>query len=324
VAAVLAVAHERGVVHRDIKPQNVMITGDGTAKILDFGVAGIVSQRITSTGIAVGTPAYMAPEQLNNQPATARTDLYALGCLLYEMLSGQPVFTATSPAALMRMHLEQAPPPLRRADLDVSLVQLVWQLLQKDPLWRPSGAREVYDRLLPYVRPAGALGDINPGAGAGLGSGMQLYSRLLVQLTGGSPAPGHGAPLARPAVASPGGPWTPMTAAVPASPRPGRAFRHSLWILPAIVPLGMGAWLSFGYIGIRHRRARWLVAGAVYLGLMIAWISLLATAPATGNWPVTANAGLIIAVALWPAGFVHALWVNFSARLPLVAAGGKR
>jgi hypothetical protein len=212
------------------------------------------------------------------------------------MLSGQPVFTATSPAALMRMHLEQAPPPLRRADLDVSLVQLVWQLLQKDPLWRPSGAREVYDRLLPYVRPAGALGDINPGAGAGLVSGMQL----------------------------PGGPWTPMTAAVPASPRPGRAFRHSLWILPAIVPLGMGAWLSFGYIGIRHRRARWLVAGAVYLGLMIAWISLLATAPATGNWPVTANAGLIIAVALWPAGFVHALWVNFSARLPLVAAGGKR
>jgi hypothetical protein len=325
VAAVLAVAHERGVIHRDIKPQNVMLTGDGTAKILDFGVAGIVNQRITSTGIAVGTPAYMAPEQLNNLPATPRTDLYALGCLLYEMLSGEPVFSATSPAALMRMHLEQAPAPLHRGDLDAPLVQLVWQLLQKDPAWRPSGAREAYDRLLPYVRQPGPLGDINP-AGSGA-SGMQLYASLLVRLRDpalGAPPP----PFAAPGPAGPLGPPGPPrprpdTAGTSALPPPGRAVWHSLWTLPAILPLGLGTWLSFGYIAVRHGRRQWLVIGAVYLALMIAGVSLLVTAPNTGPWPVTATAGLVIVFVIWPAGFIHALWVNFTVRLPLVTKGGR-
>src|SRR5580692_9286653 len=72
VAAVLAIAHQRGILHRDIKPPNVMLTRDGTAKLLDFGVAGIVSQRITSTGVTVGTPGYIAPEQLHGLPATAQ------------------------------------------------------------------------------------------------------------------------------------------------------------------------------------------------------------------------------------------------------------
>ena len=79
VAAVLAAAHQRGIIHRDIKPQNVMVTQDGAVKVLDFGVAGIVSQRLTSTGVAVGTPGYIAPEQLYNLPATPQADLYALG-----------------------------------------------------------------------------------------------------------------------------------------------------------------------------------------------------------------------------------------------------
>ncbi|HEX6524794.1 MAG TPA: protein kinase, partial [Streptosporangiaceae bacterium] len=311
VAAVLAVAHERGVIHRDIKPANVMVTADGTAKILDFGVAGIVSQRITSTGVAVGTPAYMAPEQLHNLPTTPRTDLYALGCLLYELLSGEPVFSATSPAALMRMHLEQAPAPLSRGDLDVPLVQLVWQLLQKDPAWRPSGAREVYDRLLPYVGPLGSLGDINPSAGEA--SGMQLYSRLLVRVRG-EPAGGrplYGGPIAsgpgrppfpaagRAAPNLPGPPAAvlnlpgPPAAALnlpgpPAAalPRPRRALRHSLWILPTLLPLGIGAWMSFGYIAIRHGRGRWLAVAAAYLALLIAAFCLILTAPDSVNGPI--------------------------------------
>lgn len=324
IAAVLAVAHERDVIHRDIKPQNVMVTSDGTAKILDFGVAGIVSQRITSTGVSVGTPAYMAPEQLNNQPATWRTDLYALGCLLYEMLSGEPVFNATSPAALMRMHLEQAPTPLRRGDADMGLVQLVWQLLHKEPAWRPSGAREVYDRLLPYVRAPGPLGDVNPSAGAE--SGIQLYSRLLVRLRaaaepGPPPAvPPYPVPPSRvQSYPAPNG--YPVTAR--ALPRPWRALRHSLWIIPTIVlPAGFGACVSFGYIGVRHQRRSWLITSAVYLLLAIAGIVLLARAPVNGPWPVSSVIGLALFGGLWPIGFIHALWVNFSTRLALL--GGEK
>jgi serine/threonine protein kinase len=335
IAAVLAVAHERDVIHRDIKPQNVMVTSDGTAKILDFGVAGIVNQRITSTGVSVGTPAYMAPEQLNNQPATWRTDLYALGCLLYEMLSGEPVFNATSPAALMRMHLEQAPTPLRRGDADMGLVQLVWQLLHKEPAWRPSGAREVYDRLLPYVRAPGPLGDINPSAGTE--SGMQLYSRLLVRLRD---APVPGAPPAAPPFPvppyragfiwgepSPQTPQTPLASPAPngyptpagAMPRPRRALRHSLWIIPTmILPTGIGACVSFGYIGVRHQRRSWLITSGGYLVLAIVAIVFAARAPVNGPWPVSSDIGLALFVGLWPIGFVHALWVNFSVRLALL------
>ena len=177
VAAVLAMAHERGIILRDIKPHNVMLTGDGTAKVLDFGVAGILNQRITGPGVAVGTLAKMAPEQLRSLPATPRTDLYSVGCLLYGMLSGEPVFVATSPAGLIRMHLEQAPMQLHRGDLHPWLQVLVWQLLEKDPARRPADALETYDRLLPYAEPPGPLGAIEP---AGSRSGMLLHSRLLV------------------------------------------------------------------------------------------------------------------------------------------------
>src|SRR5581483_6179146 len=99
---------------------NVMLTGDGIVKVLDFGVAAVLDQagvpRLTRTGDAIGTPAYMAPEQLRSGPATPATDLYALGCVLYETLAGEPVFDATSPAGLMHKHLEEAPAPLTRAD----------------------------------------------------------------------------------------------------------------------------------------------------------------------------------------------------------------
>ncbi|MEV5712087.1 serine/threonine-protein kinase, partial [Actinoallomurus sp. NPDC052274] len=190
VAAVLAAAHQGGLVHRDVKPQNVMLTGDGAVKVLDFGVAGLVDHsalsRITRTGQPVGTPAYMAPEQLHGRPATARTDLYALGCVLYEMLAGDRMFDAASPAELMHLQLEQAPPPLRRDDLPAELDTLVRQLLEKDPERRPADARETYDRLLPYVVPPGPLGDIDPADESR--SGAHLYARAFVRLAGPPPA----------------------------------------------------------------------------------------------------------------------------------------
>jgi serine/threonine protein kinase len=306
VAGVLAIAHQREILHRDIKPQNVMLTRDGTAKVLDFGVAGIVSQRITSTGATVGTPGYIAPEQLYNLPATPQSDLYALGCLLYEMLAGEPVFTATSPAGLIRMHVEQAPPPLRRRDVPPPLESLLWQLLDKDPARRPADARQAYNVLLPFVSPPGPLGDIDPESGSR--TGTQLYARLLARLGAGPGEPSLPAP--RPAVPARG---TRTDAAWTA--------RHSLWLLPALLFGGLGAWLSFGYIAARHQRLPWLAAAAAYVVLTVTAIAFIVVGPDTGNGPlpVSADIGVSLLAALWPAAIIHALWVNFKSRLPLLS-----
>jgi serine/threonine protein kinase len=328
VAAVLAIAHQHEILHRDIKPQNVMLTRDGTAKVLDFGVAGIVSQRITSTGVAVGTPGYMAPEQLHNLPATPRTDLYGLGCLLYEMLAGQPVFTATSPAALMRMSLEQAPPPLHRRDVPPQLETLLWQLLDKNPARRPGDARQVYDQLLPFVAPPGPLGDIDPRAWSR--TGMQLYARLLSRLSGadrGSAYPSS-AYASEPYPSGPhwNGPTTPGTRHDMQAPNTrgdaGWTVRHSLWLLPTLLLGGLGAWLSFAYIAVRHQRLPWLGAAAAYLALSTVAFTLAAVGPdpATGALGVLNDIGACLLLALWPATIIHALWVNFKSRLPLLRA----
>jgi Protein kinase domain len=336
VAAVLAVAHRREIIHRDIKPQNVMLTRDGTAKVLDFGVAGIVSQRITSTGVAVGTPGYMAPEQLHNLPATPQTDLYALGCLLYEMLAGEPVFAATSLAALIRMHLEQAPPPLRRRDVPPPLLALLWQLLDKDPARRPANARHVYDLLLPFVSPAGPLGDIDPGAWSR--TGVQLYARLLTRLSGadlagadtvgayrGEAYRGGAYPVwAHPGGAGASGPHVGGTRRDPRVPGAdhdaGWAVRHSLWLLPTFLLGGFGACLSFGYIAARHQRLRWLGTAAAYLAMTTTAFTLTVVGGDVSTGPVADvnDVGACLWLALWPAAIVHALWVNFKSRLPLL------
>jgi len=308
VAAVLAVAHQREILHRDIKPQNVMLTRDGTAKVLDFGVAGIISQRLTSTGVTVGTPGYIAPEQLHNLPATPRSDLYALGCLLYEMLAGGPVFAATSPAGLFRMHLEQAPPPLPRHDVPAPLQWLLRQLLEKDPARRPADARQVCNLLLPFVSPPGPLGDIDPEP-AGR-TGVQLYSRLQARLCGAYPG----------ALAAPG---APPGAAAQATPKTtGWTIRHSLWMLPALLFGGFGAWLSFGYIAARHQRLAWTAAAVAYLVVVFTAFLVVGTSPDNGNGPLTVSDDIAVTVLFlqWPVAIAHVLWVNFKRRLPLLSA----
>ncbi|MDI3420123.1 protein kinase domain-containing protein [Streptomyces luteolus] len=157
LAAGLASAHAAGIVHRDLKPANLMLTRDGTVKILDFGMGRIVddpdSARLTSTGVAVGTARYMAPEQFRAEQVTAAADLYALGCVLYELLVGKPPFTRNTAFDLSRQHLEDPPPSLTviRPDLPEALVLLIARLLEKDAANRPENAGQVREALVPLA-----------------------------------------------------------------------------------------------------------------------------------------------------------------------------
>lgn len=140
IARALAHAHERGVVHRDLKPANVRIDlASGRLKLVDFGVARLQDAEVTRTGVTLGTPAYMAPEQLTGAPADARTDTYALGVMLYELLCGRLPFPATTLGELLRAVASGDPAPLRhwRPELPEGLEAQVAQLLQRAPGLRP-------------------------------------------------------------------------------------------------------------------------------------------------------------------------------------------
>ncbi|MEV0926680.1 serine/threonine-protein kinase [Streptomyces spongiicola] len=160
VATVLSHAHEVPVIHRDLKPGNVLVARDGTVKVLDFGIAAILradATKLTATGSPVGTSQYMAPEQVRGGRVTPRTDLYALGCVLHELLAGRALFRADSELALMYRHVTEAPTPLRRLrpEVPAALEELVLHLLAKAPEARPADVQEVYERLRPLLPRAG-------------------------------------------------------------------------------------------------------------------------------------------------------------------------
>ncbi|MGI5455754.1 serine/threonine protein kinase [Streptomyces sp. CA-249302] len=146
----LTAAHKQGLVHRDLKPDNVQITADGTAVILDFGLACLQEDeqgtRITDRGQIVGTAAYMSPEQTEGPRVDQRSDLYSLGCLLYEMLTGEPPFSGWN--VIMEHRTKPPLPPKRlRPDIPDALEELVLDLLEKLPDNRPRTAAEVRQRL---------------------------------------------------------------------------------------------------------------------------------------------------------------------------------
>ena len=158
IATALGAAHDRQIVHRDLKPQNVVLTMDAAgrelAKLLDFGIAKTFDDgatRLTSTGIVVGTPQYMSPEQASGSPVDARSDLYSLGIIIYEMLTGDVPFTAPTTLALLVKQLQDAPvaPSHRRPDLEIApaLESLALTCLAKDPANRCQTADEVVQAL---------------------------------------------------------------------------------------------------------------------------------------------------------------------------------
>ncbi|MBX3174044.1 MAG: protein kinase [Gemmatimonadaceae bacterium] len=152
VASALGYAHEQGIVHRDIKPENILLAGDH-ALVADFGIARAASeagqQKLTQTGMAVGTPVYMAPEQSSGDTVGPTADIYSLGCMLYEMLAGEPPFNGPNAMAIMAKHLMEQPPSIRvvRQAVPEEIEEAILIALNKTPVDRPQTAQQFAELL---------------------------------------------------------------------------------------------------------------------------------------------------------------------------------
>ena len=160
----LACSHAAGIIHRDIKPANVMLTGAGGVKVADFGVARPVSDTsgtVTLAGTVVGTPQYLSPEQGRGGTVDARSDIYSVGCMLYELLVGEPPFTGDSPVSIVVQHVSDAParPSAANGDISTDIDSIVLKALAKDPSGRYQTASEMkadVERVLGGHQPAAA------------------------------------------------------------------------------------------------------------------------------------------------------------------------
>ncbi|GAB2751091.1 serine/threonine-protein kinase [Amycolatopsis magusensis] len=177
-SAVLAAAHELSICHRDLKPTNLMLCPDGSVKVLDFGLAMLREADVaqfTRAGQILGTPAYMAPEQIQRGVAEPRSDLYALGCVLHEMLTGNQLFTGPTAFAVFEKQVREQPPRLPGP-----LGALLGQVLSKAPEDRPSNAAEFFERLRPFTaNPPMLPGYLSPAV-----SPARMYASMVGQVHG--------------------------------------------------------------------------------------------------------------------------------------------
>ncbi len=194
IAQALGYAHRRAVIHRDLKPSNILLDDEKNAYLADFGLAKMLSDvsQLTLTGAVVGTPAYMAPEQLRGDPVDHRADIYSLGVILYHMLVGRPPFEGPTAFSLIYQHIEKAPPPPHEFNPDLlpGVEHVLLQALQKAPADRFDTAEQMAQALTEALMPglerlpgvASALPDrvLVPGAGFTLAPGAGLTGRKSV------------------------------------------------------------------------------------------------------------------------------------------------
>ncbi|WP_084724668.1 protein kinase domain-containing protein [Streptacidiphilus melanogenes] len=164
VLAALAASHEQGLVHRDIKPANVMLTKRGVVKVMDFGIARAMQSGVTSmtqTGMVVGTPQYLSPEQALGKSVDARSDLYSVGCMLFELLTGRLPFESESPLGMAYQHVQETPPAPSSVNAAVPLAvdALVARALRKDPAHRFQSADEMREECRRVARSATGVGN---------------------------------------------------------------------------------------------------------------------------------------------------------------------